>query len=131
MNSTFPSSHFSPVHAIDATYHGASSSKASEPVDISLGVRTGEWFAVGDASEHPAPPSIAPGPLSEAPQPPRARRVLVRVVGCLAIAGTLACLVRVATHAPARQAILQWGSFGQGARLHAIGGGAAQKQAFR
>jgi hypothetical protein len=78
--------------------------------------RTGEWFAVGDANKHVVPPSIIPPP--SIPAPPRAskaRRVTVRMVGVLAIGATLACLVRVATYAPARQAILRWGSFGKAA----------------
>jgi len=76
--------------------------------------RTGEWFAVGDANLHPVQPSIAPPPSM--PAPPRAskaRRFTVRAIGILAIAGTLAGLIRVATYPPARQAILRWGFFGR------------------
>jgi hypothetical protein len=39
------------------------------------------------------------------------------MIGCLLIGGTMACVVRLATHAPARQAILQWGFFGQTERI--------------
>jgi hypothetical protein len=74
---------------------------------------TGEWFAVGDANLHTVPPSIMPPPSIPAPRASRARRIIVRMVGFLAIAGTLAGLVRVATYPPARQAILRWGSFGR------------------
>jgi hypothetical protein len=80
--------------------------------------RTGEWFAVGDANLHVVPPSIIPPPSIPAPPPvSRARRAAVRLVGILAIGGTLAGLVRVATYAPAREAILRWGSFGKAAHL--------------
>jgi hypothetical protein len=76
---------------------------------------TGEWFAVGDANLHRVPPSIIPPPSIPPPRASRARRITVRLVGILAIGGTLACLVRVATYPPARQAILRWGSFGRAA----------------
>jgi hypothetical protein len=75
--------------------------------------RTGEWFAAGDANLHPVQPSIAPPPSIPAPRASPARRITVRIIGILAIAGTLAGLVRVATYPPARQAILRWGFFGR------------------
>ena len=42
---------------------------------------------------------------------------VVRVLGCLIIGCTIACLVRLARHPPARQAILRWGLFGQSERI--------------
>jgi hypothetical protein len=82
------------------------------------GTRTGDWFAVGDVHPEIAPPSIAPPPL---PAAGRSRRNLARLVGIVAIAGTLACLVRFATYAPVRRAILQWGFFGKSDRVLTIG----------
>jgi hypothetical protein len=77
------------------------------------GTRTGDWFAVGEVN---APHSMAPPPPSEMPRVSSARRAFVRVLGCLLICGTLAVLVRLATHAPARRAILRWGLFGRADR---------------
>ena len=74
---------------------------------------TGEWFAVGDANLHVVPPSIAPPPSIPAPAAPKGRRIFVRLVGLLTIAGTVFVLFRVATYPPARRAILRWGSFGK------------------
>jgi hypothetical protein len=75
--------------------------------------RTGEWFAAGDANLHQVPPSIIPPPSLPAPPPRTARRVFVRVVGFVTIMATLSILIRIATYAPAREAILRWGSFGR------------------
>jgi hypothetical protein len=75
------------------------------------GTRTGDWFAIGDVNQDP-PLDVPPAPTAS-----RSRRILVRVLGGLIIGGTVACLVRLATHAPARQAILRWGLFGQSERI--------------
>jgi hypothetical protein len=91
----------------------------SKPQDFAKETKTGEWFAVGDANLHVVPPSIMPPPSIPAPPPPRARRIFVRLVGGLAIAGTLACLIRIATYAPARQAMMRWGSFGKAQQVSA------------
>ena len=71
---------------------------------------TGKWFAVGEINEESGAISVAPGTLAEASGP---RRTIVRLVGSVAIVATLSCLVQIVTYAPARQAILQWGSFGR------------------
>jgi len=78
------------------------------------GTRTGDWFAIGEVNQDA---SLDLAPPSDMPVASRARRIFVRVVGFLIIAGTVACLVRVATYAPARQAILRWGFFGQSERI--------------
>jgi hypothetical protein len=78
---------------------------------FSEGTRTGNWFAIGDVNQDP------PLDLPPAPTASRARRTFVRVLGFLIIGGTVACLVRLATHAPARRAILRWGLFGQSERI--------------
>jgi hypothetical protein len=75
------------------------------------GTRTGDWFAIGEVNQDPELD------LPPAPTASRARRTVVRILGCLIIGGTVACLVRLATHAPARQAILSWGLFGQSERI--------------
>ena len=82
------------------------------------GTKTGDWFAIGEVNHNP---SVAPPPPLDAPRVSSARRRFVRVVGCLLIGSTLACLVRLATHAPARQAILRWGLFGHSERILQIG----------
>jgi hypothetical protein len=82
------------------------------------GTKTGDWFAIGDVNHNP---SVAPPPLSTVSRVSPARRTFVRAIGCLLIGGTLACLVRLATHAPARQAILRWGLFGHSERILQIG----------
>jgi hypothetical protein len=89
--------------------------------------RTGEWFAAGDENLHVVPPSLIPPPSLPPPRASRARRITVRLVGFLAIAGTLACLIRIGTYPPARQAILRWGSFGRATHSELpIGAGAAR-----
>ena len=81
------------------------------------GTRTGEWFAIGDATQdpllHPSSPDVRGGS--------NMRRNIVRAIGCFLIGGTIACVVRLATHAPARQAILRWGLFGQSERVLSVG----------
>jgi hypothetical protein len=77
------------------------------------GTRTGNWFAMGEVP-HDAPLDLPP---SDVRQVSSSRRTIVRVIGFLLIAGTVACVVRLATHAPARQAILRWGFFGQSDRI--------------
>jgi hypothetical protein len=77
------------------------------------GTRTGNWFAMGEMARDPS----AELPLRDERQVSTVRRRTVRVIGCLLIGGTLACVVRLATHAPARQAILKWGFFGQSERI--------------
>jgi len=77
-------------------------------------IRTGEWFAIGEAPPDSSPVVVSP------PGEPRAlpaRRNVARVVGCVMIAATVVCLVRLATHAPARREILRWTSFGQSDRI--------------
>jgi hypothetical protein len=89
----------------------------SEGIDAAAfaeGTRTGDWFAIGEVN---TPQSVAPPPPVDLPQGSRVRRTFVRVFGSLLILVTLAILVRLATHAPARQAILRWGLFGQSDRL--------------
>jgi hypothetical protein len=78
------------------------------------GTRTGDWFAIGEVRQDE---SLDLAPPTEMATASRTRRTLVRVVGCLIIGGTVACLVRVATYAPARQAILRWGFFGHSERI--------------
>jgi hypothetical protein len=78
------------------------------------GTRTGDWFAIGEVDVHR---SVAPPPPVDVPRVSGARRTFVRVLGSLLILATLAILVRLATHAPARQAILRWGLFGQSERI--------------
>jgi len=90
----------------------------AKPSESPTGTTTDEWFAVGDTSGSLATPSfesVAPVPVRRSS--PR-RRLLVRLVGCLAIGGTVGCLVRLAAHAPFRHAILDWGLFGQSERLY-------------
>jgi hypothetical protein len=77
------------------------------------GTRTGDWFAMGDVNQDPSLELAA----ADLPRTSRARRTFVRVLGCLIIAGTVACLVRLATHARVRQAILNWGFFGHSDRI--------------
>ena len=77
------------------------------------GTRTGNWFAVGEVAQEP-PLDLPP---SEVRQVSTLRRTVVRVIGGLLIGGTIACVVLLAKHAPARQAILRWGFFGQSDRL--------------
>ena len=77
------------------------------------GTRTGNWFALGEVAQDPLLELAA----SDVRQVSTVRRRVVRVIGCLLIAGTMACVVRLATHAPARQAILRWGFFGQSERI--------------
>jgi hypothetical protein len=76
-------------------------------------IRTGEWFAIGEA-----PPDSSPV-VDSPPGEPRAlpRRNVARVAGLVMIAATVVCLVRLATHAPARREILRWTSFGQSDRI--------------
>ena len=81
------------------------------------GTRTGDWFAVGDVHPELVPPSFATETALDAPRAPAPRRLVARWVGALAIAGMLFCLVRFARYAPVRNAILQWGLFGQSARV--------------
>jgi hypothetical protein len=77
------------------------------------GTRTGNWFAMGDVS-HEAQLDLPP---SDVRQVSKVRRTIVRVIGLFLIAATVACVVRLATHAPARRAILRWGFFGQSERI--------------
>ena len=77
------------------------------------GTRTGNWFAMGDVS-HDAQLDLPPPDVRRGSS---LRRTIVRVIGFLLIAGTVACVVRLATHAPARRAILRWGFFGQSERI--------------
>jgi hypothetical protein len=77
------------------------------------GTRTGNWFAMGDVAHDP----LLDVPPSDVRQVPTLRRTIVRVIGCLLIGGTVACVVRLATHPPAREAILRWGFFGQSERI--------------
>src|SRR5579859_3543298 len=82
-----------------------SSLAVSEPViavskeqAFQAGTRTGDWFAIGDV--HPEilpPPSLPPASLSPALAFSSPRRSFVRLVGFVAIAGTLACLLLLAT----------------------------------
>ncbi len=81
------------------------------------GTRTGDWLAVGD-HERVAPSIPAPTPSStDLPRVSTGRRTLVRVIGGVAIAGTLLILVSIAMHPSARGAILHWGLFGKGDRI--------------
>src|SRR5262245_40204444 len=73
------------------------------------GIRTGNWFAIGDVPID----SLLDLSSPDVRQASKLRCKIVRVVGCLLIGGTVACVIRFATHPPARQAILRWGFFGQ------------------
>ena len=44
-------------------------------------------------------------------------RILYPILAILILAATVACLVRIATYAPARHAIAHWGFFGQSERI--------------
>jgi hypothetical protein len=77
------------------------------------GTRTGNWFAMGDVAHDPS----LDLPPADVRQVSRLRRTIVRMIGCLLIGGTITCVVRLATHPPARQAILRWGLFGQNERI--------------
>jgi len=77
------------------------------------GTRTGNWLAMGDVEQDP----WLDLPPSEVRQVSTLRRTTVRVIGCLLIGSTIACVVRLATHPPARRAILRWGFFGQSERV--------------
>src|SRR6266478_2652430 len=82
------------------------------------GTRTGDWFAVGDV--HPEimpPPSLPPSSAIAASSP---RRTFVRLVGCIAIAGTLAGLLLLATRPPFRRALLDWSSLGHRGVTHQV-----------
>jgi hypothetical protein len=83
--------------------------------NIPEGIRTGDWFAVGDANQHRVPVSLAPPPAI-APSS-KVRRILVRAIGFIAIAGTIFFVARLAMQAPARRAMLSWGLFGQSERI--------------
>jgi hypothetical protein len=86
------------------------------------GTRTGDWFAVGDV--HPEilpPPSLPPPSDDDAHRASNVRRIIARLVGCVAIAGTLACLVLLASRPQFRQAVLRWGSFGRTDHLMSSG----------
>jgi hypothetical protein len=104
------------VVSIDATTTGMAllMSDGIEGASFAEGTRTGEWFAIGDSQ--PAP-SVAPPPPVDVPRVSGARRTFVRVLGCLLIGSTLAFVGLLATHAPARRAILRWGLFGQSERI--------------
>jgi hypothetical protein len=81
------------------------------------GTRTGDWLAVGDR-EPVAVSSPPPGfDSNDVSHISGGRRSFVRLVGCIAIAGTLFCLISLAMHAPARRAILHWGLFGRSDRI--------------
>ena|SRR5438477_12235191 len=82
------------------------------------GTRTGDWFAVGDV--HPEmvpPPSLPPSSAFAASTP---RRSFARLVGCVAIAGTLAGLLLLATRPQFRRALLDWSSFGHRGATHQV-----------
>jgi hypothetical protein len=93
-------------------------SEGMEDPAFTEGTRTGDWFAIGDVEPKR---SVAPPPPLEVPRVSSGRRTLVRVLGCIIICGNLAVLVRLVTHAPARQALLRWGMFGQSERILHIG----------
>jgi hypothetical protein len=83
------------------------------------GTRTGDWFAVGDV--HPEilpPPSLPPPSALDARRGSSSRRTFARLVGCVAIAGTLAGLVVLATRPQFRHAVLDWSSFGHRGVTH-------------
>jgi hypothetical protein len=82
--------------------------------DSSEGIKTGNWFAVGDLNQHAVPMSLPPPPM---PRGSALRRALVRTVGFLVIASTVFCLVRIAMKPSARRAMLRWGSFGHDVRF--------------
>jgi hypothetical protein len=83
--------------------------------NIPEGIRTGDWFVVGDTNQHRVPASLAPPPAIASSS--KVRRTIVRTFGCLAIAGTVFFVARLAMHAPARRALLNWSLFGQSDRL--------------
>jgi hypothetical protein len=86
------------------------------------GTRTGDWFAVGDVHPEILPPASLPPPSEAAARrPSTARRTFARLVGCIAIAGTLAGLLLLATRPQFRHAVLDWSSFGRGDRLMSKG----------
>jgi hypothetical protein len=91
----------------------------TEPVQttaIAEGIRTDEWFAIGEVKHDPLPDA----PLSDVSTASPRRRGFVRVIGCVIIIATIACVARLAAHAPVRKAILRWGSFGQSDRILAL-----------
>jgi hypothetical protein len=85
-----------------------------EPDSVAEGIRTGNWFAVGDQNHHTIPLSLPPPPIARGSA---LRRALVRTVGFLLIAFTVFCLVRIAMKPSARRAMLSWGSFGHDDRF--------------
>jgi hypothetical protein len=93
--------------------------KNGQTTDLSVGIRTDKWFAIGDANEYTVVPSVAPPPMDIRPASSR-RRTFVRVVGVAALLGTLSCLYGLATHGAARKAILQWAMFGQRDPVHLL-----------
>ena len=79
-------------------------------------MRTGDW-SPSETYPELVPPSFATEQAPAAPRAPAPRRLVARLIGALAIAGMLFCLARFARYAPVRNAILQWGLFGQSARV--------------
>jgi hypothetical protein len=77
--------------------------------DSPEGIKTGDWFALGDVNQAVVPLSLPPPPVAG---PTRLRRALVRTIGFLLIAFTVFCVVRMARSPAARRAMLRWGSFG-------------------
>ena len=77
------------------------------------GTRTGNWFAMGEVAADPSMDL----PSSDVREVSTLRRTIVRLIGCLLIGGTMACVILLATHPPARKAILRWGFFGQSERI--------------
>jgi len=102
----------------DASAEPAFELIGAQPPDPSAGTRTDEWFAIGDRSHLSEPPSVEPPHSIAAPRGSSRRRQLVRLVGCLAIGGTVGCLIRLGAQASFRHAILDWGLFGQSDRLY-------------
>src|SRR6266702_4604812 len=90
----------------------------AQSASFQAGTRTGDWFAVGDVHPEILPPPSLPPPSEVAVKgPSTARRTFARLVGCIAIAGTLAGLLHLATRPQFRHAVLDWSSFGRGDRL--------------
>jgi hypothetical protein len=87
-------------------------------MDPSVGIRTNNWFAIGDANQYAVSPSVAP-PAEMQFASPR-RRTFVRVLGVAALLGTLSCLCGLAGFGAARKAMLQWATFGQRAPAHLL-----------